>query len=147
MIPPLRADGTLPPGVHVADNWDEVATQFGGGRWRRALLSKLRVGLENLQTAGCSFVLLDGSFVTDKVQPNDVDGCWEWAPNVDLSTLDMAFLLGNHSDRTLLKVRYGMDFFIAGVIEAGSGKPFSEFFQTDRSGHRRGIVRLDLSNL
>jgi hypothetical protein len=90
MIPPLRADGTLPPGIHVANDWNEVAAQFGGGRWRRVLLSKLRVGLENLRAAGCSFVLLDGSFVTNKAWPNDVDGCWEWAPNVDLSTLDTA---------------------------------------------------------
>ena len=97
--------------------------------------------------AGCPFVLLDGSFTTDKVDPADVDGCWEWQPGVDLGRLDASFLLARSGDRADLEARYGMDFFIADMMEAGSGKPFSEFFQTDRDGKQRGIIRLDLSRL
>ena len=147
MIPALRADGMLPPGIHAADDWNEVQTRFGGNRRRNALLQKLRAGLENLRDAGCPFVLIDGSFATSKAQPQDVDGCWEWTPGMDLAVLDVAFVRLTPADRQHLKNRYGMDFFIADVIFSGSGEPFSEFFQRDRNGHRRGIVRLELSRL
>ena len=47
-------------------------------------------------------------------------------------------------DRRNLILRYGMDFFIADALETSSGKPFAEFFLTDRDGNPKGIVRLDL---
>ena len=147
MIPALRADGTLPPGIHVADDWDEITRVFGGTPARRALLRRLREGLENLRAAGCPWVLLDGSFTTSKPQPADVDGCWEWQEDVDLITLDRIFLLLNATDRADQKARYGTDFFIADMIEAGSGQPFAEFFQMGRNGERKGIVRFDLDRL
>ncbi len=144
MIPALRRDGSLPPGVHIADDWAEIVVRFGSTRERRQLLAKLRLGLDNLRDAGCPWVLLDGSFTTIKAGPNDVDGCWEYVPAVDLTRLDPAFLLRTAADRDALKARYGLDFFVAGLIEAGSGKPFAEFFQTDRNGNPKGIVRLNL---
>ncbi|HET6384900.1 MAG TPA: hypothetical protein VFJ58_16015 [Armatimonadota bacterium] len=145
MIPPFRSDGSLPPGVHQAEDWDEIVLRFGFAPERQLLLAKLRAGLDNLRNAGCSWILLDGSFATDKVRPNDVDGCWEYTSSIDLAQLDSAFLLRSRSDRLRLKQLYGMDFFVAGLIEAESGRPFAEFFQSDRNGNPRGIVRLDLT--
>ncbi len=52
MIPPFRADGTLPPGVHRADDWNEIVRVLGGSTQRRSLLRRLRAGLENLWDAG-----------------------------------------------------------------------------------------------
>lgn len=145
VIPPLRADGTLPPGIHDADDWSEVVRRFGGAAKRAELLAKLRRGLDNLRDAGCPWVLLDGSFVTSKPDPNDVDGCWEYGTVMDLTRLDPCFLLRTREDRNTAKSRYGMDFFPASLIEAGSGRPFSVFFQSDRNGEPKGIVRLDLT--
>jgi Family of unknown function (DUF6932) len=145
VIPPLTASGTLPPGIHDADDWTEVVQRFGGTPKRAELLGKLRLGLDNLRDAGCPWVLLDGSFVTSKPNPNDVDGCWEDTPEIDLTLLDPSFLLQQRSDRDALKQQYGMDFFVAGLIEAGSGKPFFQFFQVNREGVPKGIVRLDLA--
>lgn len=53
----------------------------------------------------------------------------------------------NTSDRAQLKARYGMDFFLADMIEGGTGQPFSSFFQGDRAGNPKGIVRLELNRL
>ncbi|HEX8465534.1 MAG TPA: hypothetical protein VF627_13030 [Abditibacterium sp.] len=147
MIPALRFDGQLPVGVHAADDWAEVERVFGGTARRRELLLMLRQGLENLRDAGCPWVLLDGSFTTGKPEPNDVDGCWEWVPAVDLARIDPAFVRLSAADRAHLKTKYGMDFFIADMIEGGSGEPFASFFQQDRAGNPRGIVRLELSTL
>src|SRR5262249_32842800 len=119
--------------------------RFGGTPERAVLIAKLRLGLDNLRDAGCPRVLLDGSFVTDKPNPNDVDGCWEIAPSMDLTRLDVSYLLQRWADRRLLKSRYGMDFFRANQVEAASGKPFPIFFQADRNNEPRGIVRLRLA--
>jgi hypothetical protein len=145
VIPPLTAAGLLPPGIHEAEDWAEVVARFGGTPRRQELLAKLRRGLDNLRDAGCPWVLLDGSFVTDKPEPNDVDGCWQFETTIDLARLDSCFLLQQPiTDRHLMRHRYGMDFFVASLIEAGSGKPFYEFFQSTRENAPKGVVRLNL---
>jgi hypothetical protein len=55
--------------------------------------------------------------------------------------------LQSFKDRVALQADYGLDFFLAGAIESGTGLPFSEFFQRDRNGGRKGIVRLELNRL
>lgn len=120
MILPLRPDGLLLSGIHMADNWAELERRFGGTSRRDELLKKLKAGLENLRDAGCPWVLLDGSFLSDKPDPNDVDGCWEYTPQVDLSLIDAAFVRLNTLDRAWLKAQYGMDFFLADMIEGGA---------------------------
>ena len=146
MIPDLRADGFLPAGVHQADSWDEFAARYGNNKWRLAMLRYLREGLENLRDAGCDWVLLDGSFVTDKAHPNDVDGCWNLAASIDFDALDSAFLLIEDGDRAALNDAYTMDFFPAAAFD-GSGRPFSEFFQFTPEGAPKGIIKLELSAL
>jgi len=34
--------------------------------------------LENLSSAGVRRIWINGSFITDKDEPEDVDGCWEY---------------------------------------------------------------------
>jgi hypothetical protein len=47
-------------------------------------------------------------------------------------------------NRKEIKDEFGIDFFIAEVIEGGSGKPFPEFFQTNRDGDPKGIIQVNL---
>src|SRR2546425_13367520 len=112
MIPGFTASGTLPPGIHDAEDWSEVVRRFGGTPERNALLAKLRSGLDNLRDAGCPWVLLDGSFVTSKPDPNDVDGCWE-IEGTDLERLDPCFLPRTVAQKRMQRIRYGMDFYRA----------------------------------
>ena len=83
MIPPPNAIGELPPGVHAA-TLAEVETVFATTPRRRLLFEGLRQALENLARAGVRRVFIDGSFVTTKANPNDVDGCWVWTEAVYL---------------------------------------------------------------
>lgn len=39
-----------------------------------------------------------------------------------------------------MKDKYGLDFFIANIIEMGSGLPFPQFFQVNRDGDPKGII-------
>jgi hypothetical protein len=147
-IPKLMANGELPPGVHIV-SLAEVETAFGQTNHRRQLLMKgLKGALLLFKTANVSKVFVDGSFTTDKDEPNDIDGCWSFT-GVDEQKLDPRFWDFESIDdferkRQDIKNEFGIDFFIAEIIEGASGKPFPEFFQTNRDGEPKGIIQINL---
>jgi hypothetical protein len=91
-------------------------------------------------------VFIDGSFVTTKADPNDVDGCWEWTEEVHLDLLDPVFLDFTQV-RWAMRDKYGVDFFLATWVEAGSGLTFLDFFQRNRADELKGIIQLDLEEM
>ncbi len=137
---PALTNGELPPGEHQA-SLDEVETVYGSSTDRRKLLMRgLRDAASNFELSNVRALWINGSFVTDKEEPNDVDGCWEYTPSVDVTKLDPVFL----GPREEMKNKYGLDFFIANIIEAGSGLPFPKFFQVNRDGDPKGIIVVKL---
>lgn len=73
MIPPFNEDGYLPPGIHSATLY-EIAERFGmESELRRVQMESVRWLVEIAQRAGVSRIILNGSFVTDQYEPNDVD--------------------------------------------------------------------------
>lgn len=141
-IPKLQNNGYLPPGEHCA-SIEDLEDRFGILSKRRA---KLMIGLQqaivNLKNAGVRKIWIDGSFVTDKEEPSDIDGCWEYTDAVDLDILDPVFISDKGTGE--MKKKYGLDFFISNWVELGSGLPFPRFFQVDRDGMAKGIVVLVL---
>ena len=138
-------DGLLPAGIHWT-NWEDFTRKFGGNPWRQKLLSGLRAALENLKEAGCRTVYVNGSFVTDKVLPNDYDACWE-EDGVDPEALDPV-LLTFDPGRTTQKAKYMGELFPASVIASSEGLSFLQFFQTDKNtGKPKGIVAIDLDGM
>ena len=138
-------DGLLPPGIHWT-NWEDFTRKFGGNPWRQKLLSGLRAALENLKDAGCLTVYINGSFVTDKVLPNDYDACWE-EDGVDPEALDPV-LLTFDPGRATQKAKYMGELFPASVIASSEGLSFLQFFQTDKNtGKPKGIVAIDLDGM
>jgi hypothetical protein len=89
MIPSL-VDGRLPPGEWAA-TWAEVESVFGASAWRLHLLDGCRRVLVALKRAGCRRAWIDGSFVTGKVHPADIDGCYD-PIGVDRALLHPALL-------------------------------------------------------
>ena len=92
---------------------------------------------------------LDGSFVTDKNEPNDFDACWEMV-GVDFDLLDQEIpvLLDWSRKREAQKATFGGELFIAESAADPWGTPYLEFFQRDRdSGQPKGIVALNLGDL
>ncbi len=73
MIPPFRADGYLPDGVHACAEPEAIFRFGGGSRRRRRLVARLRRWLVLGRQVGAQRLLLDGSFVTAKREPEDVD--------------------------------------------------------------------------
>jgi hypothetical protein len=72
-IPPFRTDGYLPEGVYVCSE-AEVVFRFGSSsRRRRRLVLRLRRWIELGRQIGAQRLVVDGSFVTAKEDPHDID--------------------------------------------------------------------------
>jgi hypothetical protein len=139
MIPEL-VDGRLPPGEWTA-SWSEIESAFATSDWRVHLLGGCRRALQSLKVAGCRRAWIDGSFVTSKLHPGDIDGCYD-PVGVDRAALHPA-LRDLSPGRPAQKAEFGCEFF-PNVVEVGSGEYFVEFFQRDRDGERKGIIAIDL---
>ena len=110
-----------------------MVDRFGWNERRRGLLDGLAEAFELLTTAGCRRVWINGSFVTAKDEPGDVDVCWD-STGVDLERIDPIFLDLSRG-RAAQKERFGCE-FLPNVAEARSGLVFAEFFQNERDGSR-----------
>lgn len=144
LIPEFDARGLLPQGIHFA-TWVELIERFGGNERRQLLLIGLNKALKLLRSAGCRRIYIDGSFVTSKHQPNDIDVCWD-INGVDPDKLDPVFF-DFDDDRAAQKARLGAEFFPAQVPEGLTGKVFLEFFQVDKqTGEPKGIIELLLDD-
>jgi len=124
---------------------EEVLERFGGNERRNQLLTGLIEALRLLHAAGCRCVYIDGSFVTAKELPNDIDVCWD-IEGVDADALDPVFF--DFSDgRAAQKARFGAEFFPAQVPEGVTGRAFLDFFQVDKqTGEPKGIIKLELDD-
>ena len=73
MIPSFAVSGWLPPGVHPA-TLAEIDERFGRqSELRRVQMESVRWMVDLARRAGVSRIVLNGSFVTDIMEPNDVD--------------------------------------------------------------------------
>ncbi len=144
MIPDFTADGLLPEGVHPA-TLEEVLERFGGNERRNQLLTGFIEALRRLRAAGCRRVYVNGSFVTSKERPNDIDACWD-IEGVDADALDPVFF--DFSDgRAAQKARFGAEFFPAQAPEGLTGRAFLDFFRVDKqTGEPKGIIELRLDD-
>lgn len=135
--------GYLPPGVHDA-RWCEVAARFSANGHRLRLVGGLLSALQNLASAGCRSVLLDGSFVSLKDLPEDYDGAWN-TQGVDPYRLDPV-LLDFSNARAAMKSKYLGELFPA-TVAAAPGILYRDFFMKDRNGVPKGVVNIDLRSL
>jgi hypothetical protein len=144
LIPQFDEKGLLPEGVHSA-TLEEVVARFGFNEHRRGLLSGFIEALHLLRAAGCHRLYMDGSFVTAKAHPNDIDACWDIS-GVNPDVLDPVFFDFDNG-RAAQKARFGAEFFPAQTPEGVTGRTFLEFFQVDKqTGAPKGIIELNLDD-
>jgi len=131
MIPPFNESGFLPPGVHRAA-LAEVEERFGrGSEIRRVQMDSVRWMAELAKRAGVERIILNGSFVTDIMEPNDVD-CVLLVPE--------GFPMEPTSE---MELRRGLPFLEILLVER---EDFDELvdvtFASDRFGASKGMIEL-----
>jgi hypothetical protein len=138
------------PGLHTVSEGDlavKLVHAFSGSRTRSALLDGLREFLEGLRSAGIVFeVWLDGSFCTDKLDPNDID-LVVFADRTALNGLDLAkqTLLSGLLDRTNARRQFGCDVLFADSSDPNMRSFWRGWYGFDRREQAKGILCLTVS--
>jgi hypothetical protein len=133
MIPEFNDDGYLPPGIHPA-TLEEVAARFGQeSEVRLNQMESLRWLVDLARRAGVLRLVVNGSFVTDKLEPNDVD-C------VLLIGMDFPRDPSAH-----LELAAGLPFINMELVEQVAFQQFTEdIFANDRRLVSKGMVEVIL---
>jgi hypothetical protein len=142
MIPEFRDDGYLPEGVHLATE-AEVTFRFGtSSQKRRRLALRLRRWIELARSLGAQRFFVDGSFVTAKNEPNDVDAVI-WLPD-DFSDKVSSGWSDALELETMLLNRHPEELFAA--ENRRDWDDWVEFFTRTREtdDRRKGVVEVEL---
>ena len=133
MLPPFNDDGYLPPGLHLA-TLVEIAERFGAeSELRQAQMDSLRWLVDAARRAGVLRLAIDGSFVTDKFEPNDVD-CVLLVDNRFPLDLDAA-----------IELKGGFPFIELQIVRLQRFRFLTEdFLASDRVECPKGLVEVQL---
>jgi hypothetical protein len=130
-IPAFDDNGYLPPGIHCA-TLDLIAQRFGyDSELRRVQMESLRWLVGLAQRAGMLRIVINGSFVSDAYEPNDVD---------------CALMIGldypSDADADA-ELQQGLPFIQAEFLTDEAFDHYvSIFFGTDRRGVAKGVVEV-----
>ncbi len=144
-IPEFDFNGNLPPGEHSA-TWSELVARYGYNQRRLAIVGDLKRWLVHVQAAGCRTAWIDGSFVCAKESPGDYDACWDLT-GVDYTLIAPCLLNRTEIEANLIKKTFGGDIRPDRASPPASIQHYFKFYQSDRDGRPKGIVRLDLRSL
>jgi hypothetical protein len=140
-LPPLTDAGELPLGVHRA-SLREILDQFGVGSAQRKVLALRLDRVYRLAEATnhlARFVVF-GSFVTSKLEPQDVDVFLVMEDMFDASQL--AGDASRRFDHAAAQAHFGASVFWVRHRAAWPDEQAAvEFWQVKRGGGRRGIRR------
>ena len=131
MLPPLDDTGSLPPGIHPAP-LSEVDERFGrGSEIRRVQMESVRWMVDLAVHAGAERVILNGSFVTDIIEPNDVDCVLLFRPGAPVDGV------------VLRELRAGLPFLDITIARPRRFQQYvNDLFAYDRLGAPKGMVEV-----
>mgnify|MGYP000715777066 FL=1 len=128
-MPPFNEQGYLPPGVYEI-LWQELMERFATSTGRQRIVTGLAAALRKLAIAGCTRVIIGGSFISAKVEPRDFDAYYDNF-GLDFELLDALFVEDTDSQQDVF----------CGELFPTIG--YDRFLQTDKEGNPRGVVALD----
>ena len=142
MIPDFREDGYLPEGLHLATA-AEITFRFGTATPRRRRLAvRLRRWIELSRSVAAKRLFVDGSFVTAKPEPDDIDAVvWlgdDFVDRVnrgDVAAIELEMMLVTRQPEEIFAAEDRRDW-----------DDWVEFFSRTREadGRRKGVVEVEL---
>lgn len=137
----------LPAGIHdvaLSDVDNHFLSSFPSSKTRKNLISGLTQFTLALSQFGIRYELwIDGSFTTEKLDPNDIDLV------VFLSSQEVNSLSGNQQttlaqllDRHTAKQNFGCDAFVSFIEDQDHRSYWRGWFGYDRNENPKGIARI-----
>jgi hypothetical protein len=141
-IPEFRQDGYLPEGIHRCGEAEAIFRFGSGGRTRRRLAIRVRRWCELGRGIGAEKLLLDGSFVTSKQDPADVDAVL-FLPRSFQQLLERSEPAALELEEMLM-TRQPAELF--GAEDESDWQRWVQFFNRTREadGRRKGLVEVTL---
>ena len=142
MIPAFYQDGYLPEGIHVGTE-AEITFRFGSSTpRRRRLVLRFRRWLFLARQISARRLLIDGSFVTGKPEPDDIDAVLLLPANFTVQ-IERADEYAIELEQMLL-TRRPEELFAA--EDESDWEEWCEFFSRTREtdGRRKGLVEVQL---
>jgi len=124
-------------------SYEEVAYHFGKNPRRLKQLANALQFFRIFHACGCQWVYIDGSFVSTKEYPGDIDLCFD-ITSVDAETLEKEFP-AFFDPKAIGKIHRDLQCHIFTFSEE-----FMQFFDMlseDREGNLKGFVKLNLKDL
>lgn len=143
VIPEPTPTGELPPGQHQT-TLTEIGERYATNPTRQHQFEGLTRAAHALAQAGATTLWINGSYITTKGEPGDYDATFD-AQHINWTTLGLnnPELMDFDNPRTTQKRVYGGE--LLPNIEGGID--YVAFFQTNRDGNPKGILRIDLTEL
>ena len=144
----FNKEGYLPEGIHTL-SWEEFEITFGFSPKRKELLEGLLQVINILKICGCEAIYIDGSFVTDKLEPDDWDACFKGSTQ-SLKTLKRQepclLLTDDYKLRETQKQKFKGELFFYSLY-AGLNISYLDFFQGIKGVKRKkkGIIKINLN--
>ena len=139
----------LEPGLYDVpfDGLKEILTKllvrpFADSRHRELLLEHLLALLTEVRSVGIfTEAWIDGSFVSDKEEPGDIDIVLWYNVASSLSPRELR-TYRELLDSDFMMFRYGCDVYLAANGNDKQRRYWKNWFGYDRTGHPKGIVRV-----
>lgn len=143
ILPEFNEYGDLHPGVHQA-TLDDVIERFGDWQGPRNLCARRLEHIYELaqRTSHLQRFIIFGSFITEKLNPNDVDVILVLSDDFRLE--DCPVESQGLFDHAVAQARYGASIFWVrpGLLINESIDDFVAYWQIKRDGSKRGIVEV-----
>jgi pimeloyl-ACP methyl ester carboxylesterase len=131
---PQLVGGLLPPGIHDVQVDEVLAAYCSGSATRQAAGLALRDLARALGESGAKYLLIGGSLPTSKSDIHDVDIVAVFARRSSVPSVAPRFS----------GLNVAVDLQYASEDEGDILDAMAEFFQLDREGRRRGLLRVQL---
>lgn len=146
MLPDFTEHGLLPEGIYEC-SLEDAHNRFCYNDHRKRIWDGVKKALKLMQEDGLSggCLLIDGSFVTDKAVPSDVDMVFDVTSITDERLLYRALKFFNEHHNQL-KMNYMVDWY---TNLPGLGKDFNLFFQYvgEKTAQTKGLSPNNLKGL
>lgn len=141
MIPQFDGQGFLPQGLHDT-SIQEIRSVLGFTQHRNRLIDGLDRFVHIWNASGfVDYAVIDGSFVTSKPEPGDIDMLIIPIDGAIESNSFGDLLLHYSYNYAFTKTEFGCEaFMVFGSEEIEDGL---DFFSRDRQGNARGLLRLE----
>jgi hypothetical protein len=143
MIPNFTKLGELPIGVYYP-TWKEFVLKYGFNEHRQKLLIGLEKGLEILMDCGCEDIFIGGSFITNKINPKDIDVSYN-ATYLNFEKLNKNYpeFFDPKKGKYLQNKKYGCDFIMFNNYEIN----IIDFLSYNRNNEPIGILKFFLKEI